>query len=147
MSTRLADYNYELPRELIAQHPLPRRQDSRMMVVHRDRKKIEHAHFVPLKKFLCDDDLLVLNDSRVLPARHFSDDRKFEFLFLDKIAPSRWKALVKPSRRFGKGAATFIQGVRAEARSEEHTSELQSPMYLVCRLLLEKKKTRWPSLV
>src|SRR5438874_10759449 len=115
MSTRLADYNYALPRELIAQDPLPRREDSRMMVLYRDRQEIEHAHFVDLKKFLRDDDLLVLNDSRVLPARHFSDDRKFEFLFLDKIAPSRWKALVKPSRKFGKGAATFVQGVGAEA--------------------------------
>jgi S-adenosylmethionine:tRNA ribosyltransferase-isomerase len=84
------------------------------MVLHRGRKKIEHAHFVDLKKFLRDDDLLVLNNSRVLPARHFSDDGKFEFLFLEKIAPCRWKALVKPSRRFGKGAGTFIQGVRAE---------------------------------
>jgi len=84
-----------------------------MMVLHRDRKKIEHAHFVDLKKFLRDDDLLVLNNSRVLPARHFSDDGKFEFLFLEKIAPCRWKALVKPSRKFGKGS--FIQGVRAEA--------------------------------
>ena len=85
------------------------------MVLHRDRKKIEHAHFVDLKKFLRDDDLLVLNNSRVLPARHFSDDGKFEFLFLEKIAPCRWKALVKPSRKFGKGAVTFIQGLRAEA--------------------------------
>src|SRR5438128_11298236 len=115
VSTRLNDYNHELPRELIAQHPLPRRQDSRMMVLHRDRKKIEHAHFVDLEKFLRDDDLLVLNNSRVLPARHFSDDGRFEFLFLEKIAPCRWKALVKPSRRFGKGAITFIQGVRMEA--------------------------------
>ncbi|PYK71636.1 MAG: tRNA preQ1(34) S-adenosylmethionine ribosyltransferase-isomerase QueA [Verrucomicrobia bacterium] len=115
MSTRLADYNYKLPRELIAQHPLPCREDSRMMVLHRDRKKIEHAHFVDLKKFLRDDDLLVLNNSRVLSARQFSDDGKFEFLFLEKIGPGRWKALVKPSRRFGKGVATFIQGVRAEA--------------------------------
>ena len=115
MSTRLADYDYELPRELIAQHPLPRREDSRMMVLHRDRKKIEHAHFVDFKKFLRDDDLLVLNNSRVLPARHFSDDGKFEFLFLEKTAPCRWKALVKPSRKFGKGAATVIEGVRAEA--------------------------------
>src|SRR6266513_3243374 len=98
VSTRLNDYNYELPRELIAQHPLPRRQDSRMMVLHRDRKKIEHVHFVDLEKFLRDDDLLVLNNSRVLPARHFSDDRKFEFLFLDKIASCHWKALVKLSR-------------------------------------------------
>jgi S-adenosylmethionine:tRNA ribosyltransferase-isomerase len=115
MSTRLADYNYELPRELIAQYPLPHREDSRMMVLHRDRKKIEHAHFVDFKKFLRDDDLLVLNNSRVLPARHFSDDGKFEFLFLEKTAPCRWKALVKPSRKFGKGAATVIEGVRAEA--------------------------------
>jgi S-adenosylmethionine:tRNA ribosyltransferase-isomerase len=115
MSTQVNDYDYELPRELIAQHPLPRREDSRMMVLHRDWKKIEHAHFVDLKKFLRDDDLLVLNNSRVLPARHFSDDRKFEFLFLDKIAPYRWKALVKPSRKFGRGQATVIQGMGAEA--------------------------------
>jgi S-adenosylmethionine:tRNA ribosyltransferase-isomerase len=115
MSTRLADYNYELPRELIAQYPLPHREDSRMMVLHRDRKKIEHAHFVDFKKYLRGDDLLVLNNSRVLPARHFSDDGKFEFLFLEKTAPCRWKALVKPSRKFGKGAATVIEGVRAEA--------------------------------
>src|SRR5207249_6932522 len=115
MSTRLSDYNYELPRELIAQHPLPRRDDSRMMVLYRDRREIAHAHFVDLKKFLRDDNLLVLNNSRVLPARQFSDDGKFEFLFLEKIAPCRWKVLVKPSRRFGKGAATVIQGMRAEA--------------------------------
>src|SRR5437762_13820883 len=114
MSTRLADYNYELPRELIAQHPLPRREDSRMMVLHRERKKIEHAHFVDLRKFLRHDDLLVLNNSRVLPARHFSDDGKFEFLFLEKVAPCRWKALVKPSRGFGEGAVIFIQGMRSE---------------------------------
>src|SRR5256886_12005744 len=114
MSRWLKDYDYELPRELIAQHPLPRREDSRMVVLHRDRKKIGHAHFVDLKKFLRDGDLLVLNNSRVLPARYFSDDGKFEFLFLEKIAPCRWKTLVKPSRKFGKGAATFVQGVRAE---------------------------------
>jgi S-adenosylmethionine:tRNA ribosyltransferase-isomerase len=115
VSARLNDYNYELPRELIAQHPLPRREASRMMVLHRNRREIEHAHFVDLKKFLRDDDLLVLNNSRVLPARHFSDDGKIEFLFLEKTAPCRWNALVKPGRKFGKGATTVIQGLRAEA--------------------------------
>jgi len=114
MSTRLSDYDYELPRELIAQHPLPRREDSRMMVLHRDEQKIEHARFVDLRKFLRDGDLLVLNDSRVLSARHFSDDGKLEFLFLEKIAARRWKALVKPGRRFGRGAVASIQGVQAE---------------------------------
>lgn len=115
MSTRLSDYDYELPRELIAQHPLSRREDSRMMVLHRDEQKIEHARFVDLKKFLRDGDLLVLNDSRVLSARHFSDDGKLEFLFLEKIAARRWKALVKPGRRFARGASAFIKGVRAQA--------------------------------
>lgn len=115
MSTRLNDYDYELPRELIAQHPLPHREDSRMMVLHRGEQKIEHARFVDLKKFLHVDDLIVLNDSRVLPARHFSDDGKVEFLFLEKIAPRHWKALVKPGRKFGKNAVASIQGVQAEA--------------------------------
>ena len=115
MSTRLSDYDYDLPRELIAQHPLPRREDSRMMVLHRDEQKIEHARFVDLKKILRDGDLLVLNDSRVLSARHFSDDGKLEFLFLEKIAARRWKALVKPGRRFGRGASAFIKDVRAQA--------------------------------
>src|SRR5438128_4313177 len=93
VSTRLNDYNYEMPRELIAQHPLPRREDSRMMVLHRDEQKIEHARFVDLKNFLRDSGpsraggyLVVLNDSRVLPARHSSDDGKLKFLFLEKIA-------------------------------------------------------------
>lgn len=115
MSTRLSDYDYELPRHLIAQHPLSRREDSRMMVLHRDEEKIEHSRFVDLKKFLRDDALLVLNDSRVLPARHFSDDGKLEFLFLEKIAARRWKALVKSGRRFGRNTVASIQGVQAEA--------------------------------
>jgi S-adenosylmethionine:tRNA ribosyltransferase-isomerase len=122
VSTRLSDYDYDLPRELIAQHPLPRREDSRMMVLHRDGQKIEHARFVDLKKILRDsgpsrpdDYLLVLNDSRVLPARHFSDDGKFEFLFLERIAARRWKALVKPGRKFGRNAVASIRGVQVEA--------------------------------
>src|SRR5438045_2563630 len=114
MSTHLADYDYSLPRELIAQRPLPRREHSRMMILHRDEQKIEHARFVDLKKSLRDADLLVLNDSRVLPARHFSDDGKLEFLFLEKIAARRWKALVKPGRRFGRSDIASIQGVQAE---------------------------------
>jgi S-adenosylmethionine:tRNA ribosyltransferase-isomerase len=115
MSTRLADYNYELPLELIAQRPLPRREDSRMLVLRRDRQTIEHARFIDLKKFLQDGDLLVLNDSRVLPARHFSDDGRIEFLFLQKLTPRRWKVLVKPGRRFRTGVTVWIKGVRAEA--------------------------------
>ena len=115
MSTRLGDYDYELPPELIAQHPLLRRDDSRMLVLHRDRQAIEHARFIDLKNLLRGGDLLVLNNSRVLPARHFSDDSGIEFLFLQKLAPRRWKALVRPGRRFRVGRAVSINGVRVEA--------------------------------
>jgi len=114
MSTRLGDYDYELPAELIAQHPLPRREDSRMLVLRRDQQTIEHARFIDIKNFLRDADLLVLNDSRVLPARHFSDDGRIEFLFLQKLTPHRWKVLVKPGRRFRTGMAVSIKGVRVE---------------------------------
>ncbi|PZR79575.1 MAG: tRNA preQ1(34) S-adenosylmethionine ribosyltransferase-isomerase QueA, partial [Chthoniobacterales bacterium] len=115
MDETLHDYEYQLPRELIAQRPLARRDQSRMMVLRRGRESIEHATFADLPRFISRDDLLVLNDSRVLPARHFSDDGAVEFLFLRKVAPCRWHALVKPGRRFRKGAVTMINGVRAEA--------------------------------
>src|SRR5437773_565853 len=111
MTARLSDYDYDLPRELIAQRPLQRREDSRMMVLHRDRQTIDHCQFHELKKFLRAGDLLVLNDTRVLPARRFSDDGVVEFLFLEHLGPKRWKCLVKPGRKMRVGAAARINGV------------------------------------
>ena len=89
MSTRLSDYDYVLPRELIAQRPLERRQDSRMMVLHRAEQRIEHRQFRELNTFLQPGDLIVLNDTRVLAARRFSDDDAVEFLFLERLGPTR----------------------------------------------------------
>src|SRR5215471_17843348 len=99
MSARLSDYDYDLRRELIAQRPPEHRDDSRMMVLHRDMQTIEHRHFRDLKTFLWPGDLLVLNDTQVLPARRFSDDGAIEFLFLERVGPKRWKCLVKPGRK------------------------------------------------
>jgi len=112
MSTRLNDYDYDLPRELIAQRPLEDRDDSRMMVLHRDTQTIEHRYFRELKKFLEPGDLVVLNDTRVLAARRFSDDGTIEFLFLDRLGPRRWKCLVKPGRKMRVGATTKIDNVQ-----------------------------------
>jgi S-adenosylmethionine:tRNA ribosyltransferase-isomerase len=111
MSLRLSDYDYPLPQELIAKRPLPRREDSRMMVLHRDSQTIEHRQFRELKNFLRLADLLVLNDTRVLAARRFSDDGAIEFLFLEKIAPARWKCLIKPGRKMRVGATAKIDNV------------------------------------
>jgi len=112
MSAQLSDYDYVLPRELIAQRPLERREDSRMMVLHRAEHKIEHQEFRELKKFLQPGDLLVLNDTRVLPARRFSDDGAVEFLFLERLGPAHWKCMVNPGRKMRVGATTTIDKVR-----------------------------------
>ena len=111
MSTRLSDYDYDLPRELIAQRPLEHREDSRMMVLHRAGEKIEDRQFRELKTLLQPGDLLVLNDTRVLPARRFSDDGAVEFLFLERLGPARWKCLVKPGRKMRVGATAKIDDV------------------------------------
>jgi S-adenosylmethionine:tRNA ribosyltransferase-isomerase len=114
MSSLLRDYDYPLPEELIAHRPLPRRDDSRMMVLQRDGQRIEHRQFQDLKSFAAPGDLFVLNDTRVLAARKFSDDGKIEFLFLERLGPRRWKCLVKPGRKMRIGATTKIDGVGAQ---------------------------------
>jgi S-adenosylmethionine:tRNA ribosyltransferase-isomerase len=111
MSARLRDYDYDLPRELIAQRPSEHRDDSRMMVLHRDTQTIEHRQFRELKTFLQQGDLLVLNDIQVLPARRFSNDGAIEFLFLERLGPRRWKCLVNPGRRMRLGATAEIGDV------------------------------------
>jgi S-adenosylmethionine:tRNA ribosyltransferase-isomerase len=117
MSSRLSDYDYILPEELIAQRPLPRRQDSRMMVLHRRSQRIEHRRFVELGEFLRDGDLLVLNNARVIAARRFSDDGAIEFLFLEKLRRGHWRCLVKPGRKMRLRASCMIN--QAEARVVE----------------------------
>jgi S-adenosylmethionine:tRNA ribosyltransferase-isomerase len=121
MSTRLGDYDYVLPRGLIAQRPLERREGSRMMVLHRSEQKIEHRQFRELKLFLQAGDLVVLNDTRVLPARRLSDDGAIEFLFLEQLGPARWKCMVKPGRKMRVGATSTLDGV--SMRVEEITPE------------------------
>jgi S-adenosylmethionine:tRNA ribosyltransferase-isomerase len=108
MSMQLSDYDYLLPQELIAQRPLERRDDSRMMVLHRRHRKIEHRRFRELKSFLEPCDLFVLNDTRVLPARRFSDDGAIEFLFLERLNPRRWRCMMKPGRKMRVGATATL---------------------------------------
>jgi S-adenosylmethionine:tRNA ribosyltransferase-isomerase len=117
MSSLLSDYDYVLPQELIAQRPLARRDESRMMVLNRREQRIEHRRFAELNEFLSPGDLLVLNNTRVMSARRFSDDGKIEFLFLERLGPLRWKCLVKPGRKMRVGSAAQIGG--ATARVEE----------------------------
>jgi S-adenosylmethionine:tRNA ribosyltransferase-isomerase len=81
-----------------------------MLVVHRDSGAIEHRMFRDFPDYLRPDDLLVLNDTRVIPARVFSDDGKIELLCLDRLSPREWRCLVKPGRKMRAGNTVTVGG-------------------------------------
>src|SRR5437773_3773317 len=99
MSSTLSDYEYDLPRELIAQRAPERRENSRMMVLRREERSIEHRRFVELKMFLRPGDLLVLNDTRVLAAKRVSNDGAVEFLVIERVGTRSWKFFVNVCRK------------------------------------------------
>lgn len=111
---RTADYDYDLPESLIARWPLPERAASRMMVLHRAERRIEHRAFQDFTAFLREGDLVVLNDTRVIPARLFSDDGKIELLLLEQTAGTAWKCLVKPGRKMTVGKTIIVGNVAGE---------------------------------
>ena len=114
---RTADFDYELPRELIAQTPAQRRDASRLMVLHRDTGGIEHRHFSDITDYLHPEDVLVINDSKVIPARlygHVEDrpDAALELLLLRQRELNLWEVLVKPGKRARVGMrAVFGEGM------------------------------------
>jgi len=114
VSTHLGDYDFELPRELVAARPLPDRAASRMMVVDRARGTVEHRTFRDLPEFIRPGDLLVLNDSRVIPARLRTEDGKIELLLFEKLGTARWRAFARPGKRTRAGARFPIAGTTAE---------------------------------
>jgi S-adenosylmethionine:tRNA ribosyltransferase-isomerase len=110
---RTSDFDYELPEQLIAQHPLRQRDECRLMVLDRRKGGTEHRLFSDLPSLLSPGDLLVFNDTRVLPARLFcrkESGGSVELLFTGKIGPRTWKTLVKPGRGLTKGALLFVNG-------------------------------------
>ncbi|MGJ8644645.1 MAG: tRNA preQ1(34) S-adenosylmethionine ribosyltransferase-isomerase QueA [Luteolibacter sp.] len=111
MSLFTKDYDFELPPELIASRPLPDRAASRMIVIHRDSGEIEHRMFADFESYLRPEDLLVLNNTRVIPARVFSDDGRIELLCLDQLSPTLWRCLAKPGKRMKVGRTTTVGGI------------------------------------
>lgn len=113
MSARLSDYDFELPRELIASRPLPARDASRMMVVDRATGTVSHRMFRDFPEFLQPGDLLVLNNSRVIPARLLTGDGRIEILVFEKLQGNRWRAFARPGKRTLPGAVIPIAGTTA----------------------------------
>ena len=109
---KITDFDYNLPEELIAQKPADKRDSSRLLVVHRDGGKIEHKHFYDIINYLNPGDLMVLNNSKVLPARLFGEKEgtgaKVEFLLIKRIEGDRWETMVRPGRRLKPGDSVMF---------------------------------------
>ena len=110
---KTSDFYYDLPPELIAQTPLADRSSSRLLVLGKETGKIEHKHFYDIENMLSEGDCLVLNDTRVLPARLYGEKEgtggKIEFLLLNRIDRDRWEVILKPGKK-AKPGAKFVFG-------------------------------------
>ncbi|WP_411681048.1 tRNA preQ1(34) S-adenosylmethionine ribosyltransferase-isomerase QueA [Clostridium thailandense] len=117
---KVTDFDFYLPEELIAQHPIEKRDEARLMVLDKKTGEIEHKIFRDIIEYLDSGDCLVLNDTRVLPARLIGEKEdtggKMEFLLLKRIDADSWETLVKPGKRAQIGAK-FMFGNR-ELRAE-----------------------------
>lgn len=114
------DFDYYLPEELIAQHPLINRSSSRLMVVHKKSGLIEHRHFTDIIDYLNKGDALVINDSRVIPARLIGEKEEtkavIEILLLKNIKEDIWECLSKPQKRLHVGTIVTFGDGRLKAK-------------------------------
>jgi S-adenosylmethionine:tRNA ribosyltransferase-isomerase len=111
MSLLTKDFDFHLPEELIAARPLAERSASRMLVVHRGTGLIEHRMFTDFPSYLTEGDRLVLNDTKVIPARVFSDDGKIELLCLNRLSPLEWRCLARPGKKMKVGRSVVVGGI------------------------------------
>ncbi|MDE5754036.1 MAG: S-adenosylmethionine:tRNA ribosyltransferase-isomerase, partial [Oscillospiraceae bacterium] len=119
MDFKKSDFYYDLPECLIAQHPVEPRNASRMMEINRITGKIRHQHFYDLEDLLQPGDLLILNDSRVLPARLYGEKEEtgsfVEFLLLHQIAEKQWEIICRPGKKCRPGAKFSFGGGKLSA--------------------------------
>jgi len=112
---KLKDYYYDLPESLIAQTPLDDRSSSRLMVLNRNEKSIEHKHFSDVLDYLKEGDCLVLNDTKVIPARLYGEKEhtggQIEIVLLKRVTDTKWEVMTRPGKKMKPGArAVFGNG-------------------------------------
>ena len=116
---KLSDFMYDLPEERIAQTPVEPRDHSRLMVLHRDTGAIEHRHFYDVIDYLNPGDCLVINETKVIPARLFGErptGGACEVLLLKQLGPKTWETLVRPGKKLKPGAEVLFGGGRLKGR-------------------------------
>ena len=115
-----SDFDYELPENLIAQYPTKRRSASRMMVLDKSKKEIDNKHFFDIVDYLGKDDVLILNNTKVIPARLLgkkTTGANIEVFLLKNLGDRKWEALVKPSKTY---VIDFFKKVLAKAKSTNY---------------------------
>ena len=121
---KLSDFMYDLPEERIAQTPVEPRDHSRLMVLHRNSGEIEHRHFYDMIEYLNPGDCLVINETRVIPARLYGErptGGACEVLLLKQLGPKRWETLVRPGKKLRPGAEVIFGDGRLRCRVLETT--------------------------
>lgn len=126
---KTSDFNFELPQELIAQTPIPRRDASRLLVLDKDTGAWEHRHFYDLPDYLRPGDCLILNNSRVLPARllghRLPGGGACEILLLIDRGENTWECLVRPGKKLRTGARVSFGDGQLTARDHRRAARRQ----------------------
>ena len=123
-----SDFYYDLPKELIAQHPAEKRDGSRLMVINRADGSITHKHFFDIIDYIKPEDTLVINDSKVIPARLYGyldarPEATVELLLLRSVGLDRWETLVKPGKRARSGNVIIFGEGKLKATVCEITAD------------------------
>ena len=116
---KVSDFNYELPEELIAQTPIKKRDESRLLVLNRKNKTIEHKKFKDVISYLEPGDCLVINNTKVIPARLYgkkTTGAKVEFVLLNQIEGDIWETMVRPGNKLHEGAEVEFANGKLKAK-------------------------------
>ncbi|MBS3810669.1 MAG: tRNA preQ1(34) S-adenosylmethionine ribosyltransferase-isomerase QueA [Halanaerobiales bacterium] len=122
---KVDDFDYELPERLIAQKPVENRDESRLMLLNKESGEIKETIFNQITEYINKDDLIVLNNSKVIPARLYGKkiptNTEIEVLLLNKVSEKRWEVLVKPGRRVKKGVEVSFGDGQLVGKAVEYT--------------------------
>ena len=143
---RTADFTFDLPPQLIAQHPTRQRDGSRLLVMHRDSSKLEHRLFPDLLDYVTRDDLVVMNNSRVIPARlrgvNVKTGGRFELLLLEEVGLNDWWAMLRPGKRARDDTADAVGTIQNFSRDLAHAIKLLDGDYIFMRGYLKNAVAR-----
>ncbi|MGD9580533.1 MAG: tRNA preQ1(34) S-adenosylmethionine ribosyltransferase-isomerase QueA [Vampirovibrionia bacterium] len=130
---KVEDFNYHLPPEMIAQHPSEKRDNSKMMVINRENKTITHKYFKDITDYITTDDLIIINNTKVIPARVFGQKdtgANIEIFLIQSLNHTTWQCLLRPQKRIKPGIKIYLkdnQFITVEKQDAENKWIIKTP--------------------